>query len=128
MLYKPDNKIVGNKGEDIAANYLENSHYKVLTRNFRTLHGEIDIIAEKDNFLVFIEVKTRRSLKFGPIPAQVNIKKLERIEKVAEEYIVINNYFDKDCQIDLICVFMDDFSHNSYSLEHFKNVFHDYYI
>lgn len=55
----------GKAGEDIAANYLEREGLKILERNYRFERGEIDIIAEEGDELVFVEVKARRSTTFG---------------------------------------------------------------
>ncbi len=59
------NKILGNLGETIAENYLKKSGYNIVCKNFRCSIGEIDIIALNKNSLIFVEVKTRTSTKFG---------------------------------------------------------------
>jgi putative endonuclease len=58
-------KPLGSKGEDLAVRFLEKKGYRILSRNFRTPVGEIDVIAEDRNTLVFIEVKTRTDDSFG---------------------------------------------------------------
>ena len=68
-------KNLGNAGENFAANYLENLGYTIFSKNCRILSAEIDIIAEKDDVIIFVEVKTRSSTKHGlPIEA-VNFRK-----------------------------------------------------
>lgn len=80
-------KHLGKKGEDFAAGILEEEGYRILERNFRCPIGEIDLIAEKDGELTFIEVKTRRTMKFG-IPAEaVTREKQRRIRAAAEWYL-----------------------------------------
>ncbi len=59
------NLSLGKQGEEIAADFLKKKGMKILERNFRTPFGEIDVITEKNRKLHFVEVKTRRSTKFG---------------------------------------------------------------
>ena len=62
MYYK---QFEGKIGEDVAIHYLNKEGYMIICRNFRCLQGEIDIIAKDENYLVFVEVKTRTSTKYG---------------------------------------------------------------
>ena len=78
---------VGKKGEEIATKYLNSSGYKILTRNFRGSHGEIDIIAEDGKALVFIEVKFRNGMGYGYPVEAVNKNKQRRICKAALQYV-----------------------------------------
>jgi len=59
------NKTLGDQGEAYAADYLRQNGYRILTRNYRTKVGEIDLIADDHGTLVFIEVKTRRGMHYG---------------------------------------------------------------
>lgn len=86
-----NNKKLGDFGEKIARLYLEKNKYKIVEMNFRGKQGEIDIIAKDQKELVFIEVKTRTSIKYGsPVDAVTYIKQ-KRIYKTAEYYIYKNN-------------------------------------
>lgn len=96
------NKIVGNKGEVQAVNYLKKEKYKILTTNFRNKIGEIDIIAQKDNIIVFVEVKTRSTYKFGRPIEMVTLEKQRRIKKVAEIFLMINRLTENDVRFDVI--------------------------
>ena len=60
---------IGKNGEEMAKQYLINKEYKIIQTNFRCYFGEIDIIAQKDNSLIFVEVKARTNQKYG-LPAQ----------------------------------------------------------
>jgi len=125
MKYKSDNLYrihTGKKGENIAVEYLKNNGYTILDRNFRTLLGEIDIIASNNGTLVFIEVKTRKNNSFGMILEQVSLKKAYRISNTAEIYRIEKNLLDMDCRMDLICIFMDD---KGYDLSHYSDIFHE---
>ncbi|MCI5146934.1 MAG: YraN family protein [Candidatus Electrothrix sp. AR3] len=80
-------KETGRVGEDAAVRYLEQQGYTILERNFRLRIGEVDIIARDGAYLVFIEVKTRRSNVFGSPFEAVNQRKQQRIARVALAYV-----------------------------------------
>lgn len=80
-------KQVGIKGEDIAAEFLKKKGYRLISRNFKTPVGEIDIIASDGKTLVFAEVKTRRDSAFGEPFEAVDYRKREKIKKVALYYL-----------------------------------------
>ncbi len=76
----------GNNGEDFAADYYEKNGYRLLCRNFKGSHGEIDIIAEKDAYIVFAEVKLRTVLSQKPAEA-VDSQKMLHIVNTANEFL-----------------------------------------
>lgn len=76
----------GNDGEDFAADYYEKNGYRLLCRNFKGTHGEIDIIAEKDAYIVFAEVKLRAVLSQKPAEA-VDSQKTLHIVNTANEFL-----------------------------------------
>lgn len=90
MSLKRLNKKIGNWGEDFAVLKLQENGYKLITKNYRTKLGEIDIIASLNDTLYFIEVKTRTSIKFGFPQEAVNNKKLNKIKLVGQ--IFLNNF------------------------------------
>jgi putative endonuclease len=81
-------KTVGRWGEQAAADYLEKEGYVILARNYRTEHGEVDIIARQENILVFVEVKTRSSIRYGFPEHSVTPRKRKHILSAAEKYIL----------------------------------------
>jgi len=81
-----NNKATGNKGEEMAAAYLVKKGFRILERNWRYRHWEADIIASRGRFLHFIEVKTRRSLRFGPPEESITREKMTCLKNIAEEY------------------------------------------
>lgn len=95
-------QIVGGWGEKVAAGYLYEQGYSLISRNVRTPYGEIDIIAEKDGFTVFVEVKTRTSSSLGPPEISVTPRKQEHM-LAAAEYYAQENEIDH-WQIDVIAV------------------------
>lgn len=80
------NKLTGNHGEELAAAYLAKNGYRILERNWRFRHWEVDIIAAKGRFLHFIEVKTRNSLRFGRPEESITRDKMNSLRNAAEEY------------------------------------------
>jgi putative endonuclease len=78
------NKTIGTLGEDKATQYLESQDYNILTRNFRTRYGEIDIVAQKDSAIYCVEVKTRLSNRFGSAIDAITPQKLNKMHLMAE--------------------------------------------
>lgn len=98
-------KTIGNTAENIAKNFLKTKGYTIITSNFRSKSGEIDIIASDNDYLVFIEVKYRKSLKNGLPREAVNYKKQLHIIQTAQYYLLINNIYNKNCRFDVVEIF-----------------------
>ncbi|TKK67424.1 YraN family protein [Ilyomonas limi] len=81
-----NNKVTGNKGEDMAVDYLIAHGYTILHRNWRFKNWEVDIIANKGKFLHFIEIKTRTSSAYGKPEESISKKKMDNLMNAAEEY------------------------------------------
>lgn len=84
---KINNKLTGNRGEDLAAEYLQKKGYRIEERNFRTRLGEIDIVCWDGEILVFVEVKTKIGHDFGEPEEMVNKSKLAQVQRMGEVYI-----------------------------------------
>jgi putative endonuclease len=98
-------KAFGDWGEQAAAAYLQKRAYRILALQYRAPVGEIDIVAEKADVLVFVEVKTRRSLRYG-IPAQaVGYYKQQKIIRTAEWYVQQEHLEGRLCRFDVIEVY-----------------------
>lgn len=82
-----DRAAIGRDAEDFACSFLQAQGYTIIERNWRTRLGEIDIIAEKQGALVFIEVKFRSSDRFGAPEEAVDRSKLRRLERLATAYM-----------------------------------------
>jgi putative endonuclease len=80
-------KILGIKGENLAVTFLKEKGYRIIARNYKTYIGEIDIIAQDGNTMVFIEVKTRADELFGQPFEAVNRKKQHKMKNVALLYM-----------------------------------------
>ena len=81
------NQSIGHKGESLAAAYLEENGYIIIDRNYRTPHGEIDLIAAKSEVITFVEVKTRTSNSLGPPEISITSRKIEHMRNAAEYFI-----------------------------------------
>ena len=108
----------GKKGEEIAVNFLINKGLKILQRNWRFKHYEIDIIAETKDEIVFVEVKTRRNnlQDFNQILTK---SKKKRLLDAANQY-VIENEIDKDVRFDLIFIEKQGIK---WKIEHIEDAF-----
>ena len=95
---------IGRWGEDVAAKYLVSQGYTLLARNLRTGRGEIDIVACKEDRLIFVEVKTRSSNAFGFPETAVTPKKQKHMLAAAEQYLQDNPDSSDTWQFDVIAV------------------------
>jgi len=101
-----NNKTLGKIGEDYAARFLRQKGYKILHRNWRCALGEIDIAAQEKDFIAFVEIKTRKSIDFGPGYSSVNSAKQLKLIKLAHVYLKRYGLTDKPCRIDVISIDM----------------------
>ena len=99
-------KEVARIGEEFAVQYLKDKGYQILERNYRLRSGEIDVIAKEGRQIVFVEVKTRRTLKFGVPQAAVTLAKQKQISKIALSYLQANNLLDTPCRFDVVAIFL----------------------
>jgi len=99
---------VGSTGEVIAEKFLMNNGYRILEKNFYYQHGEVDIIAKDGETLVFVEVKTRRSGRFGAPEEAVTPKKQEILRRTAEGYVILKNLNNVECRFDVVSVSMNN--------------------
>lgn len=97
-------KELGASGEDIAVRYLQSIGYRIIERNYRVRLGEIDIIAEHGQDLVFIEVKTRSDYFFGSPLESVTRPKQKQLAKVALDYISKHHFHNRPARFDVVGV------------------------
>ena len=95
---------LGKWGEALAADYLVDKGYTLLTTNFRTPDGEIDLVVQKDTELVFVEVKTRRNVKYGNPEEAVNDEKLDHLESAAGYFLLLHPEYENNWRLDVITV------------------------
>ena len=120
------NKITGQCGEDAAASFLKKKKYKVIERNYKNKIGEIDIIARDKENLIFVEVKTRGSDKFGTPAEAVTYYKKQKIVNTAKVYLA-ENPTDLNIRFDIVEVYggFDGTHFNLVQINHFEHVFEE---
>ena len=112
---------VGKTGEELAALYLARQGYQILDRNWNLHRGcELDIVAQKESTLHFIEVKTRTSDRYGAPQTAINWIKMKHLLKAIHEYRYQRALFHTDYQIDSIAIIYH--SDNDYQLKHFLGI------
>lgn len=94
----------GEKGEALAVRRLKKAGYKIIETNYRTRMGEIDIIARENDTLVFIEVKSRRSVRFGNPKQAITVQKQKKISMVALGYLKATGQSTARARFDVVTV------------------------
>ena len=115
-------KEVGTEGEKLAAKFLKRKGYRIIQRNYKCKLGEIDIIAEHDGTIIFVEVKTRQTQEFGSPQSSVTATKRGQISKVALFYIRAKRLVDQSCRFDVIGITFPPGSRKP-EIEHIENAF-----
>ena len=116
----PNNTEKGNKGEELAQNYLLKNGYQVLDKNWRFKHLELDLVAFINNTLVIVEVKLRAGDAYGKPEDFVSLKKQKNTIKAANAYIIEKN-IDFETRFDIISIIQN---HNETKIEHIVEAFY----
>ena len=103
-----DKRKYGSLAEDYAVKLLVRNGYKIINRNFQAPFAEIDIIAVKDDTLVFVEVKARRSLRFGRPEEAVNKQKINKIIKAGELFCKKYQDLPEKQRVDVVSLVLED--------------------
>lgn len=111
---------LGKKAEDLAVEYLQKNSYKILVRNFRFQKAEIDIIAEKENLIVVVEVKARSTDAFMLPQEAVTKTKIKLIVSAANRYLEEFNK-NQEVRFDIISALPDE--KGNLTIEHIENAF-----
>ena len=116
-----DNKTLGERGEAIATAHLKGQRFHIIERNFRCKAGEIDIIAKDGKTLVFVEVKARRTMTFGPPQLAVTEFKQRQISKAALTWLAKNRLYGAAARFDVVAILLRD--QQVPEIEHIRNAF-----
>ncbi len=119
----PDKKKIGNKGEELAADFLLKKKFKIIEKNYRFGKGEIDIVCmepEKNN-LVFVEVKSRTNLNFGDPIYALTKSKMGQLRKIADAYLYEKKINDIDCRFDVVTILFN--GKEKPEIKHYINAF-----
>jgi putative endonuclease len=116
-------KKFGDEGEELAVELLVNKGYEIIKRNYRFGKGELDIIARDPNAegLVFIEVKSRKSLEYGYPEESITKNKIKQLKRIAELYLYENDIKEILCRFDVIAILMPP--GEKPQIQHFVNAF-----
>lgn len=115
-----ENLFLGKSGEETAVTLLKANGYKILSRNYKTKIGEIDIVARDKDTISFVEVKTRHSDRFGLPQEAISHLKQRQISKAALIYLKDNNLLNKKARFDVVSVL---FSGKEPKMDLIKNAF-----
>lgn len=99
-----NNRIIGNAGEAAALDFLKRNGYEIIETNFRTVFGELDVIARHKDCVVFVEVKTRLTSSLGPPYLSITRTKKRHIVRNALAYLERHHLFDSDWRIDVVSI------------------------
>jgi putative endonuclease len=111
---------LGKLGEELAVDFLQENGYEILETNWTFQKAEIDIIAQKENILAVVEVKTRSSIEFGLPQDFVKPKKIQLLVKAVNEYVVSND-LDVTVRFDIVAIYKEG---QEYKLEHIEEAFY----
>jgi putative endonuclease len=113
-------KNLGDFGERVAAAHLESKGYRVLATKFRVREGEVDIVAQRDGVVVFVEVKARRGPAMGSAVEAIDARKAKRLLAASEAFALRHPELPPDRRIDLIAIDLD-LSGRVVSLQHIES-------
>jgi len=112
--------LLGQQGEELAADFLTGAGLEILGRNWRCQHGEIDIVARDGQTLVVCEVKTRSGVRFGTPLEAISRQKAARLRRLAVAWVTAHSLFFDQIRIDVICVLRA--GDGEFSVEHVPGV------
>ncbi len=113
---------IGKDGEKVALNYLLQNGFTILHTNWRAKHLEIDIIAEKNSILHFVEVKTRKQNSLLSARESLSYKKRENLAKLVEIYYFLHKDCNQSAQLDLLAIeYKDAQKQREYKIEYYPN-------
>ena len=114
-------RTLGNEGEDRAEAYLRQRGFRILGRNVRSPLGELDLVADDQGVLVFIEVKRRRTGTFGGAIEAVDARKRAKLIQLAAQYLAQHRIRNRACRFDVVLI-QDDLA-TAEAVQHFANAF-----
>jgi putative endonuclease len=101
---RADRQILGKAGEELACRELRRRGYVVLARRYRTRFGEIDIVCEDGRTIVFVEVKARRTARYGEAIETISFRKRRKIGAMALDYLAWTGRVDDPCRFDVVAI------------------------
>lgn len=114
-------KLFGDRGERTAVRYLRRQGYRILARQARNRLGEIDIVAAHEDWIVFVEVKTRQTTAKGHPAEAVHTGKQRQLTRAALGWLKSRGWLDRRCRFDVIAITWQ--SNAAPVIEHYRNAF-----
>lgn len=99
-----DSAALGKAGEGVARRFLAGKGYRFLAANYRSRLGEIDLVCQDGEVVVFVEVKTRRSGRFGTPAEAVDFRKQRRLYRLAEEFLIAHGLEERPVRFDVLSI------------------------
>ncbi|MBL7979419.1 MAG: YraN family protein [Bacteroidetes Order II. Incertae sedis bacterium] len=117
------NKQTGDQGEEVAEAFLHKKGFQILHRNYRVGHLELDLVCRSPDalFLVFVEVKTRRTVQFGHPAEAIGSVKRDRLIRAAELYLHLHRLEETRCRFDVVSIVMQ--KGQAVQIEHYEDAF-----
>lgn len=114
-------KIIGDTGEKIAADFLQQRGYQLLDQQFSTRYGELDLVMDDAGSIVFVEVKTRTTNSFGMPESSITPEKLQRIQNAGQIWLQVHPEVDDLWRIDVVAIILNP-DRTIKDIKHFINV------
>src|SRR5690348_11490702 len=114
-------RLFGQEGEAEAERYLRRKGYRIVARNVRSSLGELDLVAEDGQTLVFIEVKARRSGEFGGAIHAVHRQKQQKLARLASQFLAQRHWMERSCRFDVVLLQATETA--ELRVEHIQNAF-----
>lgn len=119
---KKSTRQIGDDGEELAVAYLESKGYTILERNYHFEHAEVDIVAyDNESYIIFAEVKTRSSNRYGEPEEYVDQEKIDNVYKAAEAWIYERKMDGAPVRFDVISILQRN--NEAPDIKHFRNAF-----
>lgn len=114
-------RLLGDEGEEQAEAYLRRQGFRILGRNVRSPLGELDLVADHEGILVFVEVKRRRSGAYGGAIEAVDARKRAKLIQLAAQYLAQHRLHDRACRFDVVLI--QDDAGTGAVVQHIANAF-----
>jgi len=112
---------MGKLAEDLSCRFLKTKGYRIIERNFRSRYGEIDVIARKNNILIFLEIRSKSGSGFGIPEESLTAGKRQRLISTIMSYLDTHNNLPLDWRVDFVAVDLDPASGKANRIEIYEN-------
>ena len=114
--------LLGDRGERAAVRYLKKQGFRIIAKRYRNSYGEVDIIAQDGKTTVFVEVKTRTSTNDGQPFEAVDLRKQEKITRIALAWLKKHGRLEQPARFDVVSILWPD-TRGEPQIQHFRNAF-----